>query len=215
MQQAFPRLFPSLLAVASLLGCGNDQPEGQAWVGKSFLLDTPAISISRWEKPVALGPLLVNYAPQFLFAVAEGAGDQLSVTIATAQEYVQDPCTSTVQATIRRADYPNSMISVPAFTMHIVSKDPTRPGDSQVTIHDVVFENVLPGRPGAVDGKIHLTIDLPDLCPTMDEAGVPCEVCSWSGERVCQTIEVVEVATQEAAISTVPVGAGEVAAACP
>ena len=212
MQQALFRRLPPLLAAASLLGCGSDEPKGQAWVGKTFLLDTPAVSLSRWAKPAVLGPVLINHAPQFLFAVADGADGDLAVTIATAQEYVQDPCTATVQTAIRRADYPSGTIAVPAFTMHIVSRDPTRPGDSQVTVHDVVFEDVLPG---AAAGKIHFTIDIPDICPAMDEAGVPCEICSWNGQRVCQVVEVVDVTAEERSDPVVPISAGSLSVTCP
>jgi hypothetical protein len=211
---AFLRLFLLLPIATALLGCGSDQSKGQAWVGKTFLLDTPAISNSHWKKPVALGQVLINYAPQFLFAVAAGADDNFAVTIGTAQEYVQDPCTPIQQATTPRADYPNSTISVPALPMHIVSRDPSHPDPSQATIHDVVFKDVLPGLPNAATAQMNFTVEVAMLCPAMDQAGVPCEVCPWNGERVCQMVEVVEVVAQEAAVPLEPISASEVPAAC-
>jgi hypothetical protein len=53
----------------SLVACGGDsKPEANAWVGKTFLLDTPAISSSSWTKPSAvLTGAMGNYGvPQFL-----------------------------------------------------------------------------------------------------------------------------------------------------
>jgi hypothetical protein len=214
MRQVFHRLCLVLTAAASLVGCGSDEPKGQAWIGRTFLLDTPAVSNSRWKKPPAAGQVLINYAPQFLLAVADGAGNDLAVTIATAQEYVQDPCTPTVQTTTRRSDDPHSTISLSAFPMHIVSRDPARPGQSQVTIHDVVFTDVLPGLSSAATARLLFTVNLATLCPAMAEAGIPCEVCPWDGEPLCQTVELIEVTTQEVPLPIVPVSASELPAAC-
>jgi hypothetical protein len=215
MRHAFLVLFMFLPFTTVLHGCGSDEPKGQGWVGRTFLLDTPAVSNFRWKKPVGMGPTFINYAPQFLFSVAAGTDDVLTVTLATAQEYVQDPCTPTLQATLRRAEYPNSTLSVPAFPMHIVSRDPTRPGQMTVTLHDVVFTDILPGLPSTTSARIAAILDFDEsVCSTMGEGGIPCEVCPWNGERLCQTLEVDEVVTEEAATPIVPITAGEVTAAC-
>jgi hypothetical protein len=215
MRHVFLRLFLLFPTASSLVSCGSDEPKGQAWVGKTFLLDTPAISNSRWKKPVALGPTLINYAPQFLFAVTAGADDELAVTIATAQEGVQDPCTPTVQATTRRAEYPNSTLPVSAFPMHIVSRDPTRPGQWSQTVHDVAFKDVLPGLPSAASARMDAIIDFDEtVCAAMNQGGVPCELCPWSGEHLCQSVEAVETTTREIGIPITPITASEVPATC-
>jgi hypothetical protein len=228
MQHVFLRILLLFPVAASLLGCGSDEPKEPAWVGKTYLLDTPAISDARWKKPVGLGPSIINYAPQFLFAVAAGTGDALAVTVATAQEGVQDPCTPTVQATIARSEFPNSVVSVPAFSIHIVSSDPTHPGQWQTTLHDVAFQDVLPGLPSAATAQFSAILDFAELyrimapegskeatCAAMETGGVPCEICPWNGERFCQSVEAIEVTTQETAISITPITAGEVPATCP
>ncbi len=78
-----------------LVGCGND--DSKPWVGKTFLLDTPNIDASRWTKPSgALTGSIANYGvPQFLFSVGSGSGDNLAITLAAAQDGLQDGCIAT------------------------------------------------------------------------------------------------------------------------
>ena len=114
VSHVFLRLLLLCSTVVCVSGCRSDEPEGQAWVGKTFLLDAPAISNARWKKSAAIAPAIVNYAPQFLFSVTAGPHDGLAVTIATAQDGAQDACAATVQAATRRADYPISAGEIPA-----------------------------------------------------------------------------------------------------
>jgi hypothetical protein len=226
------RFLPLLLpAVLSLVGCGGDEskPKVNEWIGKTFLLDTPATSNSHWKKPKGLGSLLGSYVPQILLGVEGGSGDDLVITLATAQEGAQDECTPTAQVPASGAEYPNSTIASHTLLMHIVSKDPDHPGQLLTTVHDVVLKDILPGLASMATAEFDATVDLAeffamlgqaggskeDFCSALETTDSPCEVCPFNGERFCWSLQAVGIGAREVATPINSVSPSDIPASCP
>lgn len=214
----------------ALVGCGTDdfKPHGKAWIGKTFLLDTPATSNSSWKKPMGFGPIILNFVPQFLFGVGGTSSDDLVITLAAATDGAQDMCTPTPQVHTSGADYPTSTITAPTLPLHLVSKDPQHPGKLFVTAHDVVFKDILPGIQGMATAQFDAVIDFSDFsalfslsgsskedfCSTLEATDSPCEVCSLSGERFCWSIRAIEIGAQEISTPLIEVSSSTIPVSC-
>lgn len=220
-----------LLLVASwaLVCCGGDKPnpKAQAWIGKTFLLDTPAISTSSWTKPS--GALIGNYGvPQFFFGVEAGSGDDLTITLAGAQEGNQDTCAPTTQAVASGATYPNSTITAAQFPIRVVNKDPTDPRQMVTTIHDVTFRDTLPGLDSTATSQFDGIFNFAELAPFLDPnstkdalcqiaaaSGSPCETCPFDGEPYCMSFEAVQVSAKETSASIKNIASSDIPVPCP
>ena len=214
----------------ALVACGGDsKPAVDAWVGKTFLLDTPAISSSSWTKPSGvLTGAIGNYdVPQFLFGVEAGTGDDLAITLAPAQDGVQDECSPTTAAVTSRAAYPNSTIRVAALPIRIVSKDLTNPGQLVTTVYDANFKDILPGVDSATTSAFDWLLDFIEtasfvwpgataeqLCQVSASTGFPCETCPASGHPYCMLFEAVQIATKQISTPVKKITSGAVPASC-
>jgi hypothetical protein len=208
-------LIPVIGAIAS---CGNGD-SGPHWAGKTYLLDTPAVSPANWTKPKNVGGDIGGYVPQFLMGVEAGAGSALTITLTTAFDGKQDMCNPTTQVTASAANYPSSQILVPSFPIHIIDPSVDHPANVHSTAHDVLFKDVLPGDSAAKVGELDATVDLAELyklfylvpnatpdivCSTLSaQGGVPCEVCAFNQLQYCLTLQASQiVATQTTATIT-------------
>jgi hypothetical protein len=212
-----------------LVACSRDQPKAEPWIGKTFLLDTPAISSTNWKKPSGLivGNLGNYGVPQFLFGVEAASGDDLVITLADAQQRKQDTCSPTTQLTVSGAAYPNSTITATAVPMRIISKDPTNPGQVMATIHDVTFKDILPGLASTATSQFVAIFDFVELAPFVWPGGTaeaicqasalggdPCQICPFNGEATCMTFEAVQISTQEAAIPITRIAPSDIPTSC-
>jgi hypothetical protein len=221
------RILPLLLPLTvAACGGGGDDVKAKAWLGKTFLLDTPATSNAHWN-PSALGPFLNNYAPQFLLGIEAGTGDELVVTLATASEGAQDMCNPTAQATFSGASYPQSTIAFPTFLIHVVSKDPMQPGQVLSTAYDLTFKDILPGLPGSDTARVSLWVDLGELinllmpggskealCQASLTAGLPCDTCPSNGQPFCRSLAAEQIVAREVALPIVQFAAKDIPLAC-
>jgi hypothetical protein len=223
-----------LLASWVLVSCGGggDQSKrkAEAWIGKTFLLDTPAISSSNWTKPsgAVVGNIGNLGVPQILFGVEAGSGDDLVITLAGAQEGTPDPCTPTTPAAASGATYPNSTITAAAFPLRILSKDPTNPWQVVTTIYDVAFEDILPGLDSMATSKFDGIFDYAkfasrlspgssrdSICQISGAGGDPCETCPLDGEPYCLSFEAVQIGAKETTISLKPISTSNIPGSCP
>jgi hypothetical protein len=220
-----------LLACPMLDACGGEQPRAKSerWIGRTFLLDVPAISSTSWTKPSEVTVReLSNYAiPQLLFGVEAASGDDLVVTLAAAQEGTQDTCNPTTQLALNGAGFPNSTMKVDAVPMRILSKDLAQPGGAMATIHDATFTDILPGLTSTATSRLDAVLDFAELasflwpggsadaiCEGSALAGDPCEICPFNGEPYCMTFEAVDIRTQEVVSPIKRISPSDVAASC-
>lgn len=226
------RTFLSLVVPLWLtLACGGDPPKlrAQNWIGKTYLLDTPAIGAANWTKPSgALVGNMGNYGvPQFVIGVAAGSGDDLVITLSSAQEGKQDGCVQTTQTTSSGADYPHSTITTPSFPVRFVSKDPTKPGDAIATLHNVQFEDILPGLESPETSRLDVTVDFAEIayflyssgtkdtiCQIAEASGSACETCPSNGAPYCITAEAVHVSAQISSVEIAPISPNDVPNPC-
>jgi hypothetical protein len=202
-----------------------------AWAGKTFLLDTPQINASAWTQPKGIGSDLGAYVPQFLIAVAAGAGDALTVTLATASDGTQDACNPTTQVTMSGASAPSSTISVDSVPLRI--KNPTDassiPQLVTATAHNFTLTNILPGTSGAPTGTLDAVMDIADLyplfyvvqnptkdtvCTTLEALGTPCQVCAHNGLKYCMTLHAVQIGASESSTSVKAVSTSDIPSSC-
>jgi hypothetical protein len=217
------------LACSMLVACSGDRPKAEPWIGKTFLLDTPAIGSSNWTKPSGLvvGNLGNYGVPQFLFGVAAASGDDLVITLAAAQQRKQDMCSPTTQLTVSGATYPNSTITAAAVPMRIVSKDPTNPWHVMATIQEVSFKDILPGLASTATSRFVAVFDFTELAPFVWPGGTaeaicqaaglggdPCQICPFNGTPYCMTFEAVQISAQEAAIPIKGIAPRDIPTAC-
>ncbi len=210
----------ALLPVAPA-ACGGG---GEAsWDGQTYLLD---ISPLNWASPPSIGGDIGGFVPQFLFMVEPGAGDELSVLVATAVEGAQDPCNPTTRLTTSASTRPYSTLTATTFPMRIVNPD--GPVTVNATIHDLTFTNVLPGG-NAGDGQVIATADIAEIyplftlipgatkdsvCQELNEFGAPCETCAFSGQASCLTITAVQIDSTSTSAAIVPIAPGNIPATC-
>jgi hypothetical protein len=211
------------------VACGSNDASNP-WVGKTYLIDTPSMPEAYWTVPKKAGGYIGAFVPQLLISVEGGSGDELRVTLGTAINGEQDLCSPTTQVTSSAARYPQSTIEVPSFPMRIVNPNPKRGNVVFTTVHDVVFEDVLPGEPPPDDGTLTATVDfqevyplvnlLPD--PTKDEAcdlfqkegGFSCQTCSFNQEPYCVTVKAVEILGTLTSTRVVTVAEDQIASSC-
>jgi hypothetical protein len=229
MPQSMRRSSLLFLSCSIFVACSGDQPKAEPWIGKTFLLDTPAIGSSNWTKPSGLvvGNLGNYGVPQFLFGVEAASGDYLVITLAAAQQRKQDMCSPTTQLTVSGAAYPNSTITAAAVPMRILSKDPTNPGQVMTTIQDVTFKDILPGLASTATSRFVAVFDFTELAPFVWPGGTaeaicqasglggdPCESCPINGVSTCMTFEAVQISAQEAAIPIKRIAASDIPTSC-
>lgn len=208
--RGFYLIFPALVA---LIGCGDSGGGGASskdWVGKTFLLDTPALPPAYWVQPKDFGKDLGAYVPQFLIGVGAGTGSDLAITLGTGMSGVQDVCVATTQVTASGSSYPNIDIVAPSFPMRIY--DPQKAAYVATTAHDVKLVNVLPGNKDLSTAELHATVDVAELyslfyqipnatkesvCSTFSSYGVPCATCTFNNQPYCLTLKAVQVTTAE------------------
>jgi hypothetical protein len=195
-----------------LAGCGGDSngAPSDAWVGKTFLLDTPSYAAAYWVKPKGFGADIGSHVPQFLIGVEKGTGSDLTITLATATDGVQDLCVPTTQVTASGADYPSIAIVASAFPMRIYDSH----ADTYVstTGHDVTFKNLLPGNTDPSLAELDATLDVAELyplfwqvpdatkdavCATFASYDVSCETCAANGQPYCLTVQAVQMSATE------------------
>lgn len=226
------RRFALLLPVmAALAACGEDKASSSNWVGKTFLLDTPALSGGHWTEPKGFGADIGAYVPQFLLGVAAASGGDMTITLATAVGGVQDPCSVTTQVPASGASYPDSQILATTFPMRIM--DPQTGTAVPTNARDVTFTNVLPGRPGNKQGELGATLDVAELyslfykisdTPTkelvcsqfeaLSSGAVVCETCAFNGEKFCLTVHAVQLGADASPTPITKISAGDIAAPC-
>ena len=151
-RQAMQFFVGLLLTVALVAGCGGeDGSPSDAWVGKTFLLDTPSYPAIYWTEPGGFGGDIGAYVPQFLIGVEKGAvKDELKINLATALEGAQDLCIPTTQVTASGANYPLLDIVASTFPMRIWDPEASRYVSTTGT--NVTFRNLLPGNSTTVNG---------------------------------------------------------------
>jgi hypothetical protein len=216
-----------------LVSCGGSDPpkrKAEAWIDRTFLLDTPAISSSSWLKPsgAIVGSIGNLGVPQILFGVEAASDDDLVITLAGAQQGTQDACTPTTRATTSGATYPHSTITVAAFPLRIVSKDPTNPWQFVTTIDDAVFTDVLPGLDSSTTSKFEGTFEFASfasrltpgssrdsVCQTAAANGDPCVTCPHGGEPYCMSFEARQIGAKETTSSIEKIAAAEIPGTCP
>jgi hypothetical protein len=222
-----------LFASWVLVSCGGrdeSKRKAEAWIGKTFLLDTPAISSSNWTKPSgaiveSIGNLGVS---QILFGVEAGSGDDLVITLGGAQEGIQDVCTPTTQVAASGAIYPNSTIAATTLPLRVVSKDPTDPWQVMTTIYEVAFKDILPGLDSIASSKFDGIFDYAkfaaqlepgstrdSICQISGAGGDPCETCPLDGEPYCLSFEAVQIGAKETTISVKSISTSNIPGSCP
>jgi hypothetical protein len=207
------RFMVSLPLVGLLVGCGSSSTSApsDAWVGKTFMLDTPALPKTYWVKPSGFGSDIGAYVPQFLIGVEKGTGDNLTINLAAAQDGVQDLCVKTTQVTASGAHYPNIEIVAADFPMRIYDSHALT--YVSTTGRDVTFKNLLPGNTDPSIAELDATLDVAELyplfwqipdatkdsvCATFASYGVSCATCSFDNQPYCLSIEAVQVSTTQA-----------------
>jgi len=149
-----------LLIGGSLGACGSNTSTDATWNGKTFLLNSSKIPKGAWTRPKGVGSELGGFVPQFLIGVDSSAAN---VTVTTAQNGVQDPCTVTATVPLG-GTHPDSAILVPAFKAHITGVDNNKqPRSAIATIRNLTLTNILPGSTN--DGQLDATLDMSDLVP--------------------------------------------------
>jgi len=185
-----------------LAGCGSNQgnssPDAQVatshWAGHTYLLDIPA---KNWRKPSTdVGGEIAPFVPQFLIAVT-GTSNNLTATIATAENGAQDTCNQTQQVTFDESQYPASDFALSRFPMYFHEVNdyvtPSVPITVKSTIHDMTFSSLLPGdSSSSATGSFTVTADLVELAPLFIKPEVPQPA---TGDGVCGTIKANSTAT--------------------
>jgi hypothetical protein len=219
IRRGYGRLVLVFPLLATLAACGDSGdpasgPSSKEWVGKTFLLDTPALPPGYWVQPRGIGGDVGAYVPQFLLGVQAGSGDDLLITLTTTlgqpNPGVQDTCVPTTQVTASGSGYPNIDIQASSFPMRVY--DEKRQVYVNGTAHNLALKNVLPGNQDTSSASLVATVDIEDLyslftligpnptkddvCSTLQAQGnIPCETCAHSGRAYCLTLKAVQVST--------------------
>jgi len=198
------------------------------------LLDTPNIPGSAWtEPPGGVASAIGGDVPQFLIGVAAGSGNDLTITLTTAINGVQDMCSPTTQVPASGVNYPNIEISAPNFPIHVVVTPPNPPDrQAESTAHNVFFKNILPGDTAAKDGELDATVDASELytlfyqltnatkdniCAQLDSIANTtglCKVCDFNQLPYCLTLHVVQIGATQTPTAIVPVLSGDIDPSC-
>jgi hypothetical protein len=217
MQHLVRRLSLLVSVVGALSACGGNSSSGPNWVGKTYLLDY--VPAANWTKPKGVGSDVGAYVPQFLIGVAAGTGSDLAITLTTAMDGSQDMCNPTTQVTVSGANYPSSEISVPSLPIHVVDTDSAHPASVHSTAHDFLLKDVLPADSAAKVGELDATVDLGELyklfylvpnatpdavCQTLNQAGVPCDVCAFNQQPYCLTLQASQIVASKSAATITP-----------
>jgi hypothetical protein len=163
--------------------------------------------------------------PDFLLGIEAGAGDELKVTLATA-EGSQDLCNQTTQVTATRASYPDVQITAPQFAMRMTNPDANI--TVRTTIRNLRFTNVLPG--GAEKrGELSAEVDvrevyplftlipnaMPDsVCASLGQVGAPCAACSSDTKPYCLTLRAIGLGAQRQSQPVRTVAPADIGSSC-
>ena len=217
-----------LPAVGVVAGCGSSSsPSSANWIGKTYLLDTPALSAGHWTKPVGFGSDIGGYVPQFLIGIEAGSGSDLMVTLTTATLGVQDMCNVTTEVSASGANYPKIDVLAPSFPMRIMDSETGKPVPS--TAHNLELKDLLPGNSGTASGELDATVDVAELyslfhlipnatkesvCSTFASYNVSCETCASNGQPYCLTLQATQIAATSAPAPIQKVTASDIAPTC-
>ncbi len=233
-QISIPRLLLPVATVCALTACGNsDSPNPLAnWTGKTFLLDTPSISGSKWKDPPGAGSALAEFVPQLLIGVEAGSGGTPTVTLSTALGGQQDDCNPTTEATVSDVNYPEILISAKSFPIRVQDSDPER-SDNVVsgTAYGFSLKNALPGTTATTPtSELIATLDVSQLyplayritsptadkvCATFKDNGVDCQACPEDSSKVyCIKVRAVQVAATSTDKPLKKISSDEIPASC-
>ena len=224
-----------LPAFGALVGCSDSSsPSSSAnWVGRTFLLDTPALSSQHWTKPKGAAGDVGSFVPQLLIGVAAGTGSDLTITMTTAQDSVQDMCNPTTDMTASGADYPDVQLTTTAFAMRIVVTNPDYPCTVAGTAHDMTLKNVLPGRADTSGSELDAVVDFAELYPLAhalpvdqrtpdavcklfaDNGVAPCETCAFNGQPYCETLQGVQMVASAFPTPIAKLSVSDIPVPCP
>jgi hypothetical protein len=211
-----------LCSILPLTACGEDGTSGDGTDGMGIAAGMYVLQVpdSFWTEPPGIGSDIGVFVPEFLFDVSE-----TTVTLGTAKEGVQDPCTPTqvVQATMEDSQVVVGPID---YQMHLVSE--ANQAHVNTIIRDLTFTNVLPpvddegGRlSAALDAReiyplFHLVgPDAEAVCAALESFDTECEPCPQDGERFCLTIVAVRLEAAAAPeIEMGPVDGASLGAEC-
>jgi hypothetical protein len=218
-----------LSTVGVVAGCGSSSsPSSADWVGKTYLLDTPALTAAHWTKPQGFGGDIGAYVPQFLLGVEAGTGGDLTITLTSALAGAQDPCNLTTQVTASGASYPNIDIVAPSLPIRIY--DSHKGTYVPSTARNVAFKSIFPAGAPAKEGELDATVDVAELyslfyqipdatketvCAQFASYSVPCETCAFNSQPYCLTLQAVQIGATVAATPIKKVTASDIAATCP
>lgn len=204
--------------------CGSNTSTDTTWNGKTFLLDSSQISKNAWTKPKGAGSELGGFVPQFLIGVDDNAAN---VTVATAQNGVQDKCTVTATVPLKGTN-PDSTITVPSFKAHITGVDNNQqPRSTIATIRNLILTNILPGSTN--DGQLDATLDMSDVaplfylvpnpdkdtvCAAMKDFGAACVTCEASGLAYCEQLQAVQIHAGTTSATITQVSDTDIASSC-
>ena len=180
---------PGAAVDGSTGGQGSTPVDGE-WAG-IYALDVPA---SYWTEPPGAGAEIGAFVPRFLFNVSGS-----TVTLATANDSVQDPCTPTavVESSVTP---PQFKVGPLDYQMHLVNTV----NHSQVNalVRNLTIANVLPPVDDA-GGTLSAVLDAREIyplfhlvpnpqpsnvCLALESFGAPCEPCPHDGESFCLTL---------------------------
>lgn len=222
-----------VLAAAGLVGCGSNQSESSHWAGKTFLLEFPA---KHWNQPSnkSVAQAVGDFVPQFLLSVSQSGGNE-TVTIATAENGVQDKSNNTQQTTLSKSSFPDSEFVIAEFPIKFERTDQNTGETANVcaTIRNMTFTNILPGEDDTArtDGKFKATGYMGALAPlffiqkdptadsicTMlasEQYETPCETCSFNDKQQCLTIGAIQIGAKPTAASVEQLSLNDTAASC-
>ena len=168
----------------------NDAADTLGVADGMYALDVPD---TYWSDPPGIGADIGVFVPRFLFDVS---GKE--VTLGTAKEGVQDPCTPTAVAPANKKE--QVVVGPIDYQMHLVNE--TNHAHVNTTIRNLTFADVLPPV-GDEGGTLTAVLDareispifhlLPDpkpedVCAALDDFGAACEPCPQDNQPFCLTI---------------------------
>lgn len=192
-------LFLMTLPLTACGSSGDDDSNGQntpSWSGHTYLL---SLQQGDWATPRGIGMDLFGVAPAFVFDV-EGSGANTTATLGygpgtmldstmtsvavTTDNFAQDSCGLTTELPLSAADYPQSTLSEPHMTMHVVNAGVTPPLQVTADVYNLKFTNVLPnGSTPATMGTLEATMDFKQLYVLFQSLGP-----TRTADSVCQAL---------------------------
>lgn len=175
-----------------------------------------------------------DFVPQFLLSVSQSGGNE-TVTIATAENGVQDKSNNTQQTTLSKSSFPDSEFVIAEFPIKFERTDQNTGETANVcaTIRNMTFTNILPGEDDTArtDGKFKATGYMGALAPlffiqkdptadsicTMlasEQYETPCETCSFNDKQQCLTIGAIQIGAKPTAASVEQLSLNDTAASC-